>query len=413
MKTGKFLAIGTLAALATGLAAIAASAQDRDPDCGRATAEIVRQAVRLQARVAALQAQAQIAQAVAENVSNWVTPAVTGEVTARVNAQIRAALASSLALQGRAYYAAQNPAPTPRPAPSTPRVIIGGDDFTSLEETGWLGVSPEDVSADRAKELKLSSARGVYLNEVEKDSPGEKAGLKSGDVITDFNGEHVESVAQFRRLVRETPAGRTISITVWRDGHSQTLSATLGDYEDQIENQFSGRLNMVMPNLPLNLQNIPDHELVVPWPPEAGSFSFQMPEGEGWDFGEGQGIGNNGNVFRVSPTPTLGISAESVGGQLGTYFGAPDGEGVLVREVNSGSPAEKGGLKAGDVIIKIDADRVRTLNELQSKLREKREAKTVQVTVIRRGAETTVPVEPNKPPARPAAPRATARPVSF
>jgi S1-C subfamily serine protease len=68
-----------------------------------------------------------------------------------------------------------------------------------------------------------------------------------------------------------------------------------------------------------------------------------------------------------------------------------------VENVQEGSPAEKGGLKAGDVITKVDGDRVRTLNEFQSKLREKREDKTVQVTVIRHGTETTVTVEPTKP----------------
>jgi serine protease Do len=402
MKIKTFLTIGTLAALIIGLVAIAASAQDRDLDYGRATTAIVRQAVKMQARQAVeqaeVQAHARMAQAIAEGISS----SVTNEVTARVNAQIRAALVRAVALQERAGTLVR------QSAPGTPRVIIGDEEFNSLGETGWLGVTPEDVSADRAKELKLSSARGVYLSEVEKDSPAEKAGLKSGDVITDFNGEHVESVAQFRRLVRETPSGRTISITVWRDGRAQTLSVTLGNYADQIQNQFSGRIQEMLPRLSLN---IPDREMIVPSEPH--SFTFRMPDMEGWGFGEGQGIGNNGNIFRMFPTPTLGISAESLSGQLGSYFGAPDGEGVLVREVNSGSPAEKAGLKAGDVIIKIDGDRVRTLNEMQSKLRAKREAKTVQVTVMRRGSETTVTVEPNKPPTRPSAPRANARPVAF
>ena len=94
-------------------------------------------------------------------------------------------------------------------------------------------------------------------------------------------------------------------------------------------------------------------------------------------------------------------------GQLGSYFGAPEGEGVLVREVVSGSPAEKGGLKAGDVIIKVDGKRVRSTSELRSQLREKREskdaetgrvnAKTVALSVIRKGAETTVNVEIEQP----------------
>jgi S1-C subfamily serine protease len=96
-------------------------------------------------------------------------------------------------------------------------------------------------------------------------------------------------------------------------------------------------------------------------------------------------------------TPSIGISGENLNGQLGTYFGAPDGEGVLVREVQTGSPAEKAGLKAGDVITKVAGDRVKTLGELQSKLREKREDKTVQITVVRRGSETNITVEPNKP----------------
>ena len=256
---------------------------------------------------------------------------------------------------------------------------------------------------DRAKELKLSSARGVYLSDVEKDSPAEKAGLKSGDVITEFNGEKVESVAQFRRLVRETPSGRTISITVWRDGRAQTLSVTMGNYEDQIQNQSAGNLRQLLPRLNLS---VPDQEMVIPWPSEPRAFTYQMPEGT-------LNFNGDGNLFRMSPTPTLGISAESVSGQLGTYFGAPDGEGILVRDVNSGSPAEKGGLKAGDVIVKIDGDRVRTLNEMQSKLRQKRDAKTVQVTVMRKGSETTVTIEPSKPQTRPATPHPNPRPVSF
>ncbi len=409
MKTKRLLAIGTFAALASGLVAIGACAQDQESDCGRATSEIVRQAVRQQVQQAVLQARvqahAQLARAISENVSSsitnavntTVTNAVMNEVTARVNSRIQAALANSLAWQdGAGIFAQQTP-------PATPRAIIGDEEFSLLEETGWLGVTPEEVSADRAKELKLASARGVYVSEVEKESPAEKAGLKSGDVITEFNGEHVEGVAQFRRLVRETPSGRTISIAVWRDGRAQTLSVTLGDYEDQFQNQYGSTMRELRPRLNLT---IPDQQMITPWPPEAHAFEYSIPEGN-FNFN------GDSNIFRMSPTPMLGISAESVSGQLGTYFGAPDGEGVLVREVNSGSPAEKAGMKAGDVIVKVEGDRVRTLNEMQSKLREKREAKTVQVTVMRRGAETTLTVEPNKPPAHSAAPRVSTRPVSM
>lgn len=419
MNTRKNLSFGAVAALAIGLVAVSASAQDRDSDCATITSAIVKQAVRAQVQQAVLsqvqaqvQSQANLAQTISENVMNSVNNAVTAEVAARVNAQVRAALANSLGLQGRAYYAAQNPTPAPMPAPpapAAPRILLGDNQSALLDETGWLGVTPEDVSTDRAKELKLSSPRGVYLSEVEKESPADKAGLKSGDVIMEFNGEHVESVAQFRRLVRETPAGRSVSITVWREGRSQNLSATMGSSAGQFNIQlFNGDSRTPLRSFAFNGPNM---ELQVPSNPQA--YVYNMPDMENFGFGQGQGMGGNNFVFRSSPTPTLGISAETVNGQLGSYFGAPDGEGILVREVNSGSPAEKGGLKAGDVITKIDGDRVRTLNEMQSRLREKRDAKTVQVTVVRHGSETTLTVEPAKQATRPATPRAQTRPISF
>jgi serine protease DegQ len=70
----------------------------------------------------------------------------------------------------------------------------------------------------------------------------------------------------------------------------------------------------------------------------------------------------------MSPRPRLGIDAEDLSGQLGTFFGAPEGEGVLVREVSSGSAAEKAGLKAGDVIVSLNGERTRSLGDLRGKL---------------------------------------------
>ncbi len=108
----------------------------------------------------------------------------------------------------------------------------------------------------------------------------------------------------------------------------------------------------------------------------------------------------NIEIYSRSTTPTIGVSAEDIEGQLGNYFGAPDGEGVLVTDVESGSPAEKSGMKAGDVVIKVAGERVRNLNEMRDRLREKREDKTVPVTVLRRGSEQNLTVEPTKPETR-------------
>jgi S1-C subfamily serine protease len=235
--------------------------------------------------------------------------------------------------------------------------------FSDDDDRGWLGVSISEVTADKAKELKLPAERGVLLTDVEADSPAAKAGLKSGDVITEFNGQKVEGTAQFRRFVRETPAGRTVQLTYWRDGRSQTASVQLG----QARSAFHMR-------------------------PKDFNFHFQMPQLD---------------RLRVMPElklfsmgrPLLGIDAEDLSGQLGGYFGAPDGEGVLVRSVNEGSPAEKGGLKAGDVITQVNGERVKSVSDLREKLRAGAEKKTFALGVLRNRSQVTVNVEiePPKP----------------
>ena len=228
------------------------------------------------------------------------------------------------------------------------------------EESGWLGVEIAEVDADKAKELKLPAVRGVLVVEVEPDSPAAKAGLQAKDVIAEYDGQPVEGVVQFRRLVRETPPGRAIAIAVWREGNTQNLTVAVGDRHKAM----AGRMKEINPQM----FGAPDFH-----------FDFQMPE------------------FMFGASPMLGISAEDLNGQLGAYFGAPGGEGILVREVRANTPAEKAGLKAGDVITKVDDHPVKTVSELRDQLRQKNEQKTVKLTLLRNGAEMTVNVEPEKP----------------
>jgi serine protease Do len=389
MNTKKILAVAAVAALAIGIGAtgkiVSAQQQKQNSQWTNSIGATVTDAV-------LAQVQQEVANAAAQVVS-----AQARVIAAKVDGKILAKLAAA---QERIEEAQQAAAPQAR-------VYLNGEDFSAADETGWLGVTPEDISADRAKELKLSAARGVYVGEVEKESPAEKAGLKSGDVILEFNGAHVEGVAQFRRLVRETPPGHSVAIVVSRDGKSQTLNATLSTMTDQFQHQFqilNNRMqDFTVNGTPMQLWDAPTIAPRAPMPPRAAmpampptpprAYAFTDPDGA-YAYGFGNGVGSG---FGMGMTPSIGISGENLSGQLGTYFGAPDGEGVLVREVQSGSPAEKAGLKAGDVITKAAGDRVKTIGELQSKLREKREDKTVQITVVRRGSETNITVEPNKP----------------
>jgi serine protease Do len=238
--------------------------------------------------------------------------------------------------------------------------------LAGAEGGSWLGVETREVTSERAKDLKLPVERGVVLERIVSDSPAAKAGLKENDVVTEINGQRVEGVAQFRRMIREIPAGRSVQLTVWRDGRAQTLNVALGKAEDRHSEWMKaapGTFAFRVPEIPdtLEIPNIPEMD---------------------W-----------GGMLLPGMRPRLGIDAEDLNGQLGTFFGAPDGEGVLVREVNPGSPAEKAGVKAGDVITKINDERVRSIGDLHAKLAAKRDDKTVKLGVLRNRSEINLTVE--------------------
>src|SRR5216684_3964883 len=208
--------------------------------------------------------------------------------------------------------------------------------FDGEEGPSWLGVETHEVTAENAKELKLPAERGVVVAGGRKDCPAAKAGLREKDVITEVNGQRVEGAAQFRRMIHEIPAGRAAQLTVWREGRAQTLSATLGKAEERHEKWMGAT---------------------------PGAFAFRMPEVQipkmpSMDLGEGMGLVMAGR-------PRLGIDAEDIGGQLGSFFGAPDGEGILVR----------------------------SLGDLRQKLASQNDAKTAKIGVLRNRSEVTLSVE--------------------
>jgi serine protease Do len=241
--------------------------------------------------------------------------------------------------------------PTSAQQPPTPPTFREAQ----MPETGWLGVSIEEVSEQKAQELKLPGVYGALVMDVGANSPSAKAGLKKGDVVTNYDGERVEGVIEFRRLVRETPPGRTAKLTVWRDARSQTISVEVGKNPNP-ENPFQGMMRR-----------------------------FGNPGANIFPFGA-----------TLPATPMLGITGQNLSGQLGKYFGAPDGEGVLITNVESDSPAAKAGLQAGDVIIKVDGSRVRTLAELRDQLRGKRGAASVTLGLLRKENEMSVNIEPRR-----------------
>jgi serine protease Do len=230
---------------------------------------------------------------------------------------------------------------------------------------GWLGVGVSEVSADKVKSLKLSEERGALLGRIVPDSPAAKASLKENDVVLEINGQRIEGAEQFRRMIHEIPAGRTANLTVWRDGRSQSIKVTVGKPESSNMKVFAGGPK---------------------------SFSFAMPTMPAMP--DLSGLDHLRTFAIVSPgRPLLGIDAENLEGEFGHYFGAPDGEGVLVRGVFANSPAAKAGLKVGDVITSLNGERIGNASELREKLMTRHEEKSIQLGILRNKSELKLSVE--------------------
>jgi serine protease Do len=229
-----------------------------------------------------------------------------------------------------------------------------GDAISTLIMPGgnsWLGVTLKDVTAEQSRDMKLNGEYGALVDRVEPDSPASKAGLQSGDIILEFAGERVRSVAQLARMVRETPAGRQVDLEVQRNGEKKSLTATVEPREQSMGPLISRLRTDVLPKL-----NMPVYD-----------FSF--------NFGG----------------PRLGVSVAPLTKQLADYFGVKDGQGVLVREVESGSAADKAGLKAGDCIVKLDSTVVNSAEDIHRALESKRgQSHDVTLTIVRNRQEQTL-----------------------
>lgn len=289
------------------------------------------------------------------------SPAATLNRSYRDLERLHAALRHSQELSARAQQLAQEPRGGVVDDQDN-EVFVLNDLLADMEEgSGWLGVETRDVNAEKAKELKLPGERGVLLTGIVPDSPAAKAGLKENDVITEINGQRVEGAFQFRRMIHEIPAGRAVQLGIVRDGRPQSISVTLGKAEERGRTVLKGS--------------------------PSRSFSFHMPELPKVSI---EPFELYGDLHMSGNRPRLGIDGEDLGGQLGAYFGAPDGEGILVREVQSGSAAEKAGIKAGDVLVKFNGERLRTVGDLREKLGTIHEQKTVKLGVLRNRSEISL-----------------------
>jgi len=222
---------------------------------------------------------------------------------------------------------------------------ISGDEHP----TPYLGVDTRDLTPERVTALHLKDEQGVEVTMVDQDAPAGKAGIKEHDVITQVNGQNVESVEQLRRLIHEIPAGRTVTIGLIRNGKPLALKAELASRNETFDIHIPEPMNL---NLSLHdLPNVRDWDIPV-------------------------------SVVVVHSALHSGLMIENLNQQLSTYFGVKNGRGILVRSVEKGSLAEKSGFRAGDVIVKVNGTPVSDSSDFSRALRS-RKGQLMNVIIIR------------------------------
>jgi len=218
--------------------------------------------------------------------------------------------------------------------------------------SSYLGVDIADVSPERLGELKLKEEHGAEVTMVDQDAPAGKAGLHEHDVIVSLNGTAVESAAQLRRMIKETPPGRMVNLGISRDGQPLTIKVELADRHKSMT-----------------------------WAPKGGEFKFDMPQMPTMpDFDVPV------SVVIVHSSLRSGLMVENITPQLGDFFGVKGGNGVLVRAVEKGSRGEKAGFRAGDVVVKVNNQPVRDTSDFTHALRSS-SGGAAAVTVMREKRE--------------------------
>jgi serine protease Do len=236
---------------------------------------------------------------------------------------------------------------------------------------GYLGVSLADVGAEEVKRLGLADERGAVVKDVTGESPAERAGIKADDVVLSYEGETVRSAAHLSRLVRETPPGRKVAVGVSRGGSRQQLEVTVGEPRRLAEALDRLRDLKIEGLDDLHLEGLEGLEVPVPPEPPAAP----RPPAFSWSF---------------AARPRLGLELVELTDQLARYFKVDDG--LLVSRVREGSPAEKAGVRAGDVITKVDGDPVTDARDLQRTVGRASADQEVTLTLQRDGRALDVRV---------------------
>ena len=233
------------------------------------------------------------------------------------------------------------------------------------KKAGYLGVEVQDIDNKLRDKKDLKIEYGAYVVNVVEESPADEAGIKEGDVIIGFNGKRIDDGEDLTVAVRKVKPKTEVKVEVIRKGEKIDITAVIGKVKG-LRDAFAFSFDDDAVNLQRSFKNL------------------KLPK-----------VYTKLSVSKMSEMS--GIQVQSLTKQLGEYFGAPRGKGVLVSSVKKGSNADQAGFKAGDVIIKVNNNSVDDVDEFQEEYSEREEGE-VPFEVIRGGksVKLTMKVEPEE-----------------
>ncbi len=297
-----------------------------------------------------------------------------------------------------------------------PGVVLNSGAYQQSSGVGYIGVFLGDISEERARELQLNEVRGAVVGKVEDDSPAIRAGLIENDVILAFNDQMIQNRSQLYRLIINSSPGAKATLTISRKGSLRTLSIELGQRRVGIQDERKRLYGEADAMLAAAEDRRREAEVLRLSGDTAGAqklieeeqlFRKQSEERRTYveeQIRQGKIKENTGiqrPTYSISANRySLGLTAVPIGEQLAQYFNTGE-SGVLVSEVRAGGTAEKVGIKAGDCIVAVNDEKVRSVSDLfrlvdrqgsTETVSDKSEAEVV-LTIIRDRNERKIKVD--------------------
>ena len=192
---------------------------------------------------------------------------------------------------------------------------------------GWLGVMIQKITPDLKDKLKLSGERGALVADITAGGPAEKAGIERGDVIVSFDGKEIKQMHDLPYIVASTPVGKTVFVGLIRKGKTKTLEVRIGKLKEEDEPRAVGKARL-----------------------------------------------------------NLGMTVEEITPELKRHFGLSETSGLVVVQVEAGTPAAEAGMRPGDLILEVDQVRMKDVSQFSRMIETYKAGDTILFLVKRRGA---------------------------